>query len=151
MKIEVRRGNRADRIVAIRMMRDFLASIGGAVGPIAIDFDAARAECLYLHHVERDDALALMALTASDACGLLLAQYVEHPFGAGRIARETMWWIDPSARNIGAGRMMLLEYERWAMEQSCSHVAMAALDARASEILSRAGYSVVETMLAKRI
>lgn len=151
MKINVRKGTRADRAPAVRMMRDFLNAINWHAGPIAIEFDAARAEQLYLHHASRDDAIALVLEVDDAPCGVLLAQYAEHPFGAGRIAMETAWWIDPGARGIGAAQVMLSAYEAWACERACGYVSMSSLDDRVNNILARAGYLIVETRFAKRL
>jgi hypothetical protein len=55
-----------------------------------------------------------------------MAVAFDHPFGAGRIAKETVWFATPLARGRGAIRM-LDAYEDWARTAGCVSARMASL------------------------
>lgn len=78
-----------------------------------------------------------------------MAACFEHPFGAGRMAKESVWYICPAARGRG-GIKMLDAYEAWAREQGCQSVGMASLATNdVSRIYERRGYAAVETHFLK--
>ena len=73
----------------------------------------------------------------------------EHPFGAGRIAKETVWYVAREARGRGAIKM-LDAYEGWARSVGCVSVGMASLATNdVSSLYERRGYSAVETHFMK--
>lgn len=81
-----------------------------------------------------------------------MARSYEHEFGPVRLARETVWWIDPKHRGRAAFRM-LDAYEAWAADQGCSFVGMAGMgdDPVVRTLLERRGYRVAETHFLKGI
>ena len=60
-------------------------------------FDPAYAERLFLAHLVLD-RLCLVLDVDGAAQGVLMAVALDHPFGPVRLARETVWWIEPHHR-----------------------------------------------------
>lgn len=93
----------------------------------------------------------LVLVTGSPARGVLMAATFEHPFGAGRWAKESVWYIAPEARGRAAIQM-LDAYEAWAREQDCTTIGMASLASNdVSRLYERRGYAAVETHFVKLI
>lgn len=140
--MEVRRATDADRFAVIGLLKEAHASSG-----MPFPFDAARADALFRGHVET----GLVLVLGSPADGVLMAAAMDHPYGAGRIAKETVWFIRPEARGRSAIRM-LDAYEAWAREQGCALVTMAAADFKpAQRLYERRGYAAAETHFLKRL
>src|SRR4030095_4475300 len=83
------------------------AGFAGADGisGFSFAFDPAYAERLFLTHLLRPDMLCLLLEQDGLAQGVLMAVASEHPFGPVRLARETLWWIEPEYRGLSAGQM----------------------------------------------
>lgn len=115
-------------------------------------FDPAYAERLFLHHVLFGDAVCLIHDVENTVQGLLMATACEHPFGPVRLARETVWWIEPLYRGLAAPRM-LDAYEDWAEEQDCAFVGMAGMgeDPDVAKLYRRRGYTIAETHYLKAV
>lgn len=106
-----------------------------------------------LFDLHRDYPLACCFVLADDgqACGLLMASIFDHPFGAGRWAKETVWYVAPAARGRGTLRM-LDAYEAWARGHSCAYAGMASLASNdVSSLYSRRGYAPAETHFIKQL
>lgn len=104
-------------------------------------FSAPHASKLFDEHLYK----GLILLCGEPADGLLMAMTFEHPFGAGKWAKETVWYVDPEARGR-AGLKMLDAYEDWAKSQGCVKVCMASLKTNdVSRIYQRKGYIPAET------
>lgn len=137
---DVRRATDADRVAVIRLLRDSHAAAG-----FAFPFSAPHADALFRAHIER----GLVLVFGKPAVGLLMAATFEHPFGAGRWAKESVWYIAPEARGRSAIQM-LDAYEAWAREQGCTTVGMASLASNdVSRLYERRGYAAVETHFVK--
>lgn len=140
----IRHADAADRLAVVRLLRDSHAAAGWT-----FPFIAARAEALFKHHVSAPTACCLVL--GEQPQGLLMAAAFDHPFGAGKIAKETVWFIAPEARGLGALRM-LDAYEAWAREQGCDLVGMASLATNdVSRLYERRGYQAVETHFMKTL
>ncbi|MCF1437152.1 GNAT family N-acetyltransferase, partial [Agrobacterium vitis] len=75
----------------------------------------------------------------------------DHPFGAGLVAKETVWFIAPQARGR-SGLIMLDAYEAWAKSIGCISIGMAALATNdVSSLYARRGYTPAETHFIKPI
>jgi len=123
-----------DRVVAL--LRESHEAAG-----FTFPFRAAYADQL------SDKACVLVA--GAPAQGVLMACAFEHPFGAGRIAKETVWYVTPSARGRGAIKM-LDAYEAWARSAGCVSAGMASLVTNdVSSLYERRGYDAVETHFMK--
>ena len=68
----------------------------------AFPFDPAYAERLFLVHL-MPRHLCLVHDVEGTAQGVLMAVAAEHPFGPVRVARETVWFIEPDYRGLGRG------------------------------------------------
>ncbi|BCH65874.1 hypothetical protein RvVAT039_30900 [Agrobacterium vitis] len=142
----VRPGTIADRFAVIALLRDSHAAAG-----YAFQFEAARADALYRLHLDNPMACALLLERDGSVCGLLLASAFDHPFGAGLMAKETVWFIAPEARGR-SGLIMLDAYEAWAKSIGCVSIGMAALATNdVSSLYARRGYVPAETHFIKPI
>jgi GNAT superfamily N-acetyltransferase len=108
-------------------------------------FDPAYAARLFLAHLE-PHRLCLVLDADGAAQGVLMAVAAEHPFGPVRLARETVWWIEPDHRGSAAPRM-LAAFEAWAHAEGCAFAGMAGLGAEpdVGRLYLRRGYRAAET------
>jgi hypothetical protein len=138
----VRHATSLDRDRVVALLRESHAAAG-----FTFPFQAAYADRLFQQHLTSPMACVLIA--GEPACGILLAVAYEHPFGAGRIAKETVWFVLPKARGrLGLG--MLDAYETWARSLGCTLAGMASLTSNdVSRIFERRGYAPIETHFAK--
>ncbi|MBF2716255.1 GNAT family N-acetyltransferase [Agrobacterium vitis] len=140
----VRSGTPADRFSVVNLLRQSHAAAG-----YAFRFEAARADALYRLHLDNPMACALLLERDGSVCGLLLASAFDHPFGAGLMAKETVWFIAPQARGR-SGLIMLDAYEAWAKSIGCTSIGMAALTTNdVSSLYVRRGYVPAETHFIK--
>lgn len=139
---DVRRANHEDRLAVIRLLKESHAAAG-----FSFPFSAPHADLLFRQHLER----GLVLVAGSPAQGVLMAGAFEHPFGAGKYAKETVWYIAPSARGRSA-LQMLDAYEAWAREQGCTTIGMASLATNdVSKLYERRGYAPAETHFVKAL
>lgn len=126
---------------------------GTGPGGFAFPFDAAYIDRLFQHHLGSPAALCLVLEADGAAQGLLLAVSFDHPFGPVRLAKDTLWWIDPGHRGGVIATKMLDAYERWSSERGCSFVGMAGMgeDPNIDALLKRRGYAVAEKHYLKRV
>lgn len=138
----VRHATPEDRLDVIRLLRDSHAAAG-----FTFPFSAPHADALFRQHMVR----GLVLVCGQPAQGVLMAMTFDHPFGAGRWAKETAWYIAPGARGRAAIRM-LDAYEAWAREQGCTTIGMASLASNdVSKIYERRGYAPAETHFVKAL
>jgi hypothetical protein len=139
-------------ITLLRHSRD-AAGFDDAGGPtgFAFPFEPAHAERLFLLHL-MPRHLCLLHDVEGAVQGVLMAVAHEHPFGPVWIARETVWWIEPDHRGLGAVKM-LNGYELWARDQGCTFIGMAGMgdDPQVGRLYLRRGYRVAETHFLKAV
>ena len=139
---DVRRATEADRFAVIRLLKDSHAAAG-----FTFPYSAPHADMLFRQHM----ATGLVLVAGSPARGILMAVAFDHPFGAGKWAKETCWYIAPDARGRSA-LQMLDAYEAWALEQGCTTIGMASLATNdVSRIYERRGYAVAEMHFVKSL
>ncbi len=140
--MDVRFATAQDRDRVVVLLRESHEAAG-----FTFPFQAAYADQLFQRHLASDKACVLVA--GNPAQGVLMACAFEHPFGAGRIAKETVWYVTPEARGRGAIKM-LDAYEAWARSVGCVSAGMASLATNdVSSLYERRGYSAVETHFMK--
>jgi hypothetical protein len=140
--MKVRFANQADRDRVVALLRDSHAAAG-----LEYPFEAARADNLFQQHMASASACVFVA--GDPAQAILMAVAFDHPFGAGRIAKETVWFVASSARGRCAFDM-LDAYEAWARSVGCASIGMASLSSNdVSKIYERRGYAAVETHFMK--
>ncbi|WP_421476734.1 GNAT family N-acetyltransferase [Agrobacterium tumefaciens] len=140
--MDVRFATAEDRDRVVALLRESHEAAG-----FTFPFQAAYADQLFQQHMISQKACILVA--GNPAQGVLMAVAYEHPFGAGRIAKETVWFVTPEARGRGAIKM-LDAYEVWARSVGCVSVGMASLTTNdVSSLYERRGYSAVETHFMK--
>lgn len=126
----------------IRLLKESHAAAG-----FDFPFSAPHAAALFQSHLEK----GLILLCGSPVGGVLMAMAFEHPFGAGKWAKETVWYIDPEFRGRAAIQMLAL-YEDWARSQGCVKIGMASLATNdVSRIYERKGYTPAETHFIKTL
>lgn len=136
----MRHATLVDRVAVIRLLKDSHAAAG-----FTFPFSAPYADALFRHHL----AHGLVLVTRNPVQGVLMAATFEHPFGAGKWAKETVFYIAPEARGRSALRM-LDAYEAWAREQGCTTIGMASLATNdVSRLYERRGYAPAETHFVK--
>ena len=134
----------ADKVACIRLLRESHEAAG-----FTFPFQAAYAAALFDGHMSHAHACTLVLEYEGQVHGLLMASWFEHPFGAGRYAKETVWYVAPVARGPGAIKM-LDAYEAWARVQGCVAVGMASLATNdVSRLYERRGFAPVETHFLK--
>lgn len=109
------------------------------------------ARALFFRHISNEDAVCIVLELKGQIQGLLLAAYSPHPFGAGKVARETLWYISEAGRG-GNAIKMLKKYEEWAKLHECDIVSMASLVSNdVSKIYERLGYKPLEVHFIKAL
>ncbi len=142
----VRQAFPKDKTACVRLLRESHKAAG-----FTYPFQAAYAANLFDQHMNSQQACVLVLEGSAGVGGLLMAAWFEHPFGAGRYAKETVWFITPASRGRGA-LLMLDAYEAWAKEQICTAIGMASLATNdVSRIYERRGYAPVETHFLKML
>jgi hypothetical protein len=140
--MSVRHSSPEDRDQVVALLRESHAAAG-----FTFPFQAAYADRLFRQHLA--SPMACVLIGGEPACGILLAVAYEHPFGAGRIAKETVWFVSSGARGR-VGLAMLDAYEAWARGIGCTSAGMASLSSNdVSRIFERRGYAPIETHFAK--
>ncbi len=140
--MDVRPATAKDRDRVVVLLRESHEAAG-----FTFPFQAAYADQLFQQHMASPKACVFVA--GNPARGVLMAVAFDHPFGAGRIAKETVWFVTPEARGRGAIKM-LDAYEVWARSVGCVSVGMASLTTNdVSRLYERRGYSAVETHFMK--
>lgn len=139
---KVRRATQADRFAVIQLLNESHAAAG-----FTFPFSAPHADMLFRQHM----AAGLVLVAGNPARGVLMAVAFDHPFGAGKWAKESCWYIAPDARGRCA-LQMLDAYEAWAREQGCTTIGMASLATNdVSRIYERRGYAPAETHFLKSL
>jgi Acetyltransferase (GNAT) family len=115
-------------------------------------FDPAYADRLFTTHLLMPNMLCLVLDVDDAAQGVLMAVAAEHPFGPVRMARETVWWIEPEYRGLSAVKM-LLAFEDWARGQDCDYSGMAGMGAspQVAHLYQRRGYRAAEVHFLKAL
>ena len=139
---DIRHALPEDRLAVIHLLRE-----SHSVAGFAFPFSAPHADLLFRQHME----CGLVLVCGQPAQGVLMAMTFYHPFGAGKWAKETVWYIAPSARGRSA-LQMLDAYEAWARRQGCTTIGMASLASNdVSKIYERRGYAPAETHFVKAL
>lgn len=145
-----------DRGRVVELLRDSRAGAGfdrpdGPTG-FCFPFEPDSAELMFDQHCASSEAVCLVYVPAGRAEGVLLAAAYRHPFGPVRVAKETLWWIDPAHRGRAAIRM-LDAYEDWARQSGCDFVGMAGMgaDPAVGALYERRGYRPAEINYLKRL
>lgn len=142
----VRFATDTDKQACIRLLRE-----SHEAASFVFRFQAAYASALFDGHMSHPHACALVLEHEGQVQGVLMASWFEHPFGAGRYAKETVWYVAPIARGRAAIKM-LAAYEAWARDQDCVAVGMASLITNdVSSLYERCGYAPVETHFVKSL
>jgi hypothetical protein len=141
------------RIVTLLKHSREAAGFDQASGPtgFSFPFDPAYAQRLMqVHMMPRH--LCLVLDVDGVAEGVLMAAWAEHPFGPVRLARETVWWIEPGHRGVAAVKM-LDGYEKWAVDNGCQFVGMAGMgeDPAVGTLYQRRGYRAAEIHFLKSV
>lgn len=152
----IRTGRLSDAPRAVELLRDSRVGAGfdkpDGVSGFVFPFDPVCAERLFLAHIGTVDRYCGIMDVGGTAQGILLASAYEHPFGPVKVAKETLWWIDPEHR----GResiAMLSAYEAWAKERGCAFAGMAGMGCNpdVGRLYLRRGYMAAEMSFLKAL
>lgn len=114
-------------------------------------FESDIAYAVRLFDVHMLPSTLCMVLDNNGIHGVLMARIVPFELGPGKIARETVWWVDPEYRGYESIRM-LSNYETWAKANGCDRVHMVSIgNAKTDTLYARRGYEPVETHYWKKI
>lgn len=142
----IRYATRDDVDRAVELIRESHEAAG-----FEFPFIESYARAIFFRHISNSDAVCIVLELSGAVQGVLLAVHSQHPFGAGRIARETLWYISKKGRG-GSAIKMLKEYEKWATSQKCDMVSMASLVSNdVSAIYERLDYKPLEVHFIKAL
>lgn len=97
---------------------------------------------LIKHYLEspRDTHIIIL-----DDFGFIAGASSMFPFGPGKIASETAWWIDPDSRGENRGVKLMEAFEYWAKNiAQCEFITMTSLDKTVEKIYKKNGYKLYE-------
>lgn len=142
----IRHANRDDVNRAVELIRESHEAAG-----FTFPFIESYARALFFQHISNANASCILLELSSGVEGVLMAATGQHPFGAGKVAKETLWYISKRGRG-GSAVKMLKEYEKWASSQKCDIISMASLCSNdVSKIYERLGYSPIEVHFTKAL
>lgn len=150
----IRLATLADKNRAIKLLKDSREGAGfDKAGGFAFPFDPAYAEWFFFRHLDNDHSIAIVHDVNGVAQGLLTGIVYEHEYGPVRVAKETMWWIDPAHRGGTAAPRMLDAFERWARAKFAKFVGVAGMGAepRVGVLYERCGYRPAELHYLKEL
>lgn len=150
----IRLATLADKNQAIKLLKDSREGAGfDKAGSFSFPFDPAYAERFFLRHINNDASIAIVHDVGGVAQGLLTGIVYEHEYGPVRLAKETMWWIDPAHRGGTAAIKMLDAFERWARDKSAKFVGVAGMGEQphVGVIYERRGFRPAELHYLKEI
>jgi GNAT superfamily N-acetyltransferase len=80
-----------------------------------------------------------------DEFGFIAGRCTDFPFGPGKIASETAWWIDPDSRGQNRGQKLMQAFEYWAkVIAEANMISMTSLDKDVEKIYKKNGYKLYE-------
>ena len=97
---------------------------------------------LIKHYIEspRDEYIIVL-----DDFGFIAGRCTGFPFGPGKIASETAWWIDPDSRGQNRGQKLMQAFEYWAKNVAqADMISMTSLDKDVEKIYRKSGYKLYE-------
>lgn len=142
----IRYATRSDVDRAVELIKE-----SHAAAEFEFPFVEGYARALFFRHVGNSDAACILLELRGTVQGILMVTHGEHPFGAGRIASETLWYIAPKGRG-GSAFKMLTMYEEWAKLHKCAMVSMASLVSNdVSAIYERLNYKPMEIHFTKAL
>jgi ribosomal protein S18 acetylase RimI-like enzyme len=89
----------------------------------------------------------LMATVDRAVIGMLGMAVVPHPLSGDLTGSELFWWVDPPARSLPAGPMLLDAAETWARAQGATTMQMVCLASNPyiSRVYAKRGYTERDT------
>jgi GNAT superfamily N-acetyltransferase len=143
----------SDKSRVIQLLRDSREGAGfDGLDGFHFTYDPAYAEKFFLQHLNSPSATCIVLDIDGTAQGMLCAVAYEHSYGPVRVAKETMWWIDPAHRGPSA-RRMIAAFEAWAKEQRCTYTGLAGMgeEPAVQKFYERCGYRAAELHFLKAI
>lgn len=104
--------------------------------------DEAYIKQLIEHYIQSSRDTNIIIL---DDFGFIAGSVSVFPFGPGKIASETAWWIDPDSRGENRGIKLMQAFEYWAKNVAqCDYISMTSLDKNVEKIYKKNGYTLYE-------
>lgn len=122
-----------DRNRVIQLLRDSRIGAGfdrpDGISGFVFPFDPAYAARLFVQHLTAPNMTCIVYDVHGLAQGVLMAVAFDHPYGPVRVAKESLWWIDPAHRGGTAAVRMLDAFDAWGREQGCHFGGVAGMGA----------------------
>lgn len=150
----IRKAKRSDRDQVIRLLAASRVCAGfDRLDGFNFSFDPAYAAALFTYHLVNKDAVCFVHDVNGAAQGLIMGTAFDHPYGAVRVSKDSMWFIDPAYRGGSAAMQMLDAFENWAREQDCQFGGIVGMgeDPNIKKLLERRGYRVAEVNFIKAL
>lgn len=154
----IRRAVVADKTRVVEMLANSRIGAGfdsaTGVSGFTFPFEPIAAEQFFLHHLRSPSAVCLLLDIDGTAQGILTATAFPHPYTTKtRVAKESMWWIEPNHRGGTAAIRMLSALEAWARDRHCQFVGVAGMgdDPRVGALYERRGYRGAEVHYLKAL
>lgn len=74
--------------------------------------------------IDADVGVIFAAFEGSQCVGMLQAMIAPSDHDGALVAMESTWFVDPSVRKAGVGRLLLESFESWAKARGCERVIM---------------------------
>jgi len=136
---------------AIERLRDIL-TLGIAMQQegaySVIPFDIERAAQSIIHMViNNPNGFGLLAYDGDKPVGMIAGAMAPYFFGAGELASDYVWYIEPEYRGSRAAIRLLKEFKSWATDMGASELYMGVTTGvsaeRTGQLLQRLGFKPV--------
>jgi hypothetical protein len=133
----------------VELWSDFTKEIEVALGETSLDRSRQIKQGVFNAMTSPDCCV----LTSEDRNGLLIGQLSKNPIWNEVVAIETIWWIDPKARNLKLAKGFIDYFNNWSKANKAKYIVMgSAPSMKSSSILySRLGFKPFEATYIRRL
>lgn len=115
-KIEIREAVEEDTSVILHMAKLFFDN---TAYPSVSIWEPSRATETVAEHINSDDRLILLATVNNVPVGFLMALKTIPMWTYTPMGVESLFWVEPSVRNLGLGRLLKAKYKQWCLLNGC--------------------------------
>lgn len=151
--VTTRDAEEADLLAVVEMAREFHEHVGGEDFG---EFDENAAAGTILAMIPNEDGSLIVAEHDGQIVGMIAAS-AYHPLfsSSARIAQEICWWVNPSARSLGAGVALIKALVEWAKEADVTTLNMHAISRgspkKAQAVYEHMGFELSEYVWSLKI
>lgn len=128
-----------------RMAQSFIEN-----SPYRAHFDMGLVDGVLNKLISPEDPRDGIVLLYGDV-GMLAGMTSPFIYGPHYMATELGWWVEPDARNTGAGKELIKAFEEWARRVGCTLITMISLDDTVSKYYEKNGYQLTEHAYMKEL